>query len=78
MALQNTKIECPWLTFQAETLPHGYRAGPLTSELTANLSAICHQSVFYHDSSLLGFGLITVTHGESRPPSIQSPFVSAL
>ena len=29
------------------------------------LSTICHQSILYHDSSLSGYGLVTVTHGKS-------------
>ena len=52
-----------WRTQKVESL------GPLMRELTLstpNLSAIRRQSFFYHDSSLLGFGLITVTYGESQ------------
>ena len=80
-SLENTKMELTVVSlaylsnWRPETPHHGYHTGPLMSELTLstpNLSAICRQSIFYHDSSLLGFGLITVAHGKSCPPSIQS------
>ena len=52
---------------------HGTSHERVDSEHTKlKLSAICRQIVFCHQSSLLGFGLITVTHGKSRPPSVQS------